>query len=63
MAKPELDRAQIGAGLEPVDREGVPERMGRDRFGDAGAAAGLLTRFLDAARANGLPGPPSLTRS
>ena len=45
MAKQELNAAQIGAGLEQVDREGVPERMGRDRFGDAGAATGPLTGF------------------
>jgi hypothetical protein len=38
MAKEQLDRAQISARLQQVNREGVTQRMWRDGFGDAGFA-------------------------
>ena len=34
-----LDDAQVRAAVEQVRREGVPQRVGRDALGQAGAAA------------------------
>ena len=49
MPEQELNRAQVGARLEEMDREGMPERVWRNRLGELrasdGAPAGMLDRF------------------
>jgi hypothetical protein len=43
----QLDRADIGAGLEEMHGEGVAKGMRRDKLGYSGAAAGQLAGQLD----------------
>ena len=49
MPEQELNRAQVGARLEEMDREGMPERVWRNRLGELrasdGAPVGMLDRF------------------
>lgn len=47
----ELNGAHVGAGFQQMDGEGVPQTVGRDRFGQAGAVA----RFR-AGVSHGIPG-------
>lgn len=59
MAKEQLDRAQIGARLQQVNREGVTQRMWRDRFGDVAFAPGCPAYEIDDQGRNGLFGVPA----
>jgi hypothetical protein len=47
MPEQELNRADVRAGFEEMDREGVAERMRRDRFRDRAPLARLLAGLLD----------------
>ena len=44
MAEQELNGADVGAGFQQMDREGVSHRMGRNGFGDAATSLRLLAR-------------------
>ena len=50
MAEQELNGAHVGASLEQVHGEGVPQGMGRDRLGEAAPAPGVEARVLDGVR-------------
>src|SRR6058998_695714 len=41
VAEHDLDRAEVGAALEQVARERVPEHVGRDAVAEAGSVRGL----------------------
>ena len=60
MPEQELDGAQVGAGLEEMDREGMAKRMGRDDLGETrapgGDAAGKLDRAARDRRLRALAG-------
>ncbi len=47
MAEQQLDLADIGTRLQQMDGEGMAQRMGRDRFGNATQAMSLLASFID----------------
>ena len=47
MAEQELNRPQVGARLEEMDRKGMPERMGRNRLDEARAAGGEVAGTPD----------------
>ena len=55
MAEQQLDGADIGAGFQQMDREGVPHGMRRDRLADAGELAGLLAGKFDGLLLIGCP--------
>jgi hypothetical protein len=54
MAKEQLDGAQVGAGFEQVNREGVAQRMRADGFGDASTQARRSAGMLDGVRGDRL---------
>ena len=56
MAEQQLNGADIGAGFQQVDGEGVPQRMRAYRLADAGDAAGFLAGEFDGASGDGLAG-------
>ena len=49
MAEQELNGADVGASFQQVDRKGVTQRMGRDRFGNFADTVGLLALALNRA--------------
>ena len=57
MAEQQLDGAQIGAGFQQVNGEGVAQRMRRDRLADAGPLTGLPAGAFDGERRDRLAGP------
>jgi len=59
MAEEELDGAHIGAALDQVHGEGVPQGMGGDRLGEAAPALRLLARLLDGVRGDGPADSPA----
>ena len=50
MAEQQLDGAQIGAGFQQVNREGVAQRMRRDRLADAALRPDLPAGAIDGQR-------------
>ena len=52
MAEQQLDGADVDAGLEQVHGEGVPQRVWRERLGDAGPAQGCAAGPVDGAPAD-----------
>lgn len=49
MTEQQLDGAHIGARFQQVSGEGVTQRMGRDRLGDAAGTVRFVTGLLDGA--------------
>ena len=49
MTEQELNAADVGASFQQVDRKGMTQRMGRDRFGNFRDPAGLLALLLNRA--------------
>ena len=47
MAEQELDRPDIGAGFQEMDRETVTQYMWREGFGETGASVGAMTGLFD----------------
>ena len=47
MAEQQLNGADIGAGFQQMNREGMAQRMRRDRLGEVGAPMCLLTSVFD----------------
>ena len=56
MAEQELNRTQVGARLEEMDRERVAERVGRNRLGELRASDGALAGSWTALRVMGFSG-------
>ena len=57
MAEQQLDRAEIGAGLQQVNRERVAQRMRRNRLADAALQAHFPTGAIDGGWSDRLAGP------
>ena len=56
VAEQQLDSPNIRAGFQQVDCESVPQRMGSNRFADAGDSSSLLAGELDGASVDRLAG-------
>ncbi len=57
MAEQQLDRTEIGAGLQQVDGERVAKRVRRDRLANAAPQTHLTTGGIDGGWRNRLAGP------
>ena len=57
MAEQQLDRAEVGAGLQQVNRERVAQRMRRNRLADAALQAHFPTGAIDGGWSDRLAGP------
>lgn len=60
MAEQQLNGADVGAGFQEMDREGVPQRMGRNRLGNPGSPMGLPAGAVH--RPGGDRSPGAITR-
>ena len=56
MPEQQLNRAHVGPGFQEMDREGVPERMGCDRFWNTRPATRLLAFASDGATTDRMVG-------
>ena len=63
VAEQHLHRAQVGAVVEQVRREGVAQRVRRERRGDAGLSACALSSFQNICRVIGPPRPVTKSAS
>jgi len=59
VAEQQLDGAQVGAGFQQMDREGVAQRMRGDRLGEAGETVRLAAGVADSVPGDRLAGQVS----